>query len=151
MTNRQKAFSKAEDKERNVLTQLFAKNNITEYDFTENGSFDRHDVVFTQSDKTYIGEIKCRNISSTAYNDSLIDFSKINYLLEQGVEQGMIPLIIVHYSDNVVCVWNLFKEVNNNSIKIESRYCNRTSVVNNGRTEKKIVLLNLKTAKKVQL
>lgn len=149
MTEYQQAFNKAEVKEREVLDKVFANRGITDYEYTPAGTSIRHDFIFRTDGKEMIGDIKCRNIKSTAYADTLVDYSKIEYLVNTAAANGQVPFLFVHFTDNVVCVWDLEKELP--KIRKEVKYCNRTTAVSSGKKDKVVAMINIKNAYKLSI
>lgn len=142
------AFTTAEVKERENLVKIFQKRGITDYEFTPIGSNKRYDFIFRKDDKTFIGDIKNRNIKSTTYADSLIDKSKIDYLISEATKNNQIPLIIATYTDGEACVWSLFKEIQN--MKEEVRECNKTTAIKSKKIAKAVCLLKIENAAKIR-
>lgn len=58
----------------------------------------------------YFVEIKVRNMSSSKYNDYMIEEKKMNYLLEMYDKEGYIPLYVNFFEDGKALVWNLAEE-----------------------------------------
>lgn len=145
------AFDQAEILERQQLIKIFAKKGITDYEFTEIGSLDRYDFKFNYNGKTFFGDIKNRNIKSSDYKDSLIDKSKIDYLIDTGHKNDWIPMIICTYSDKVALIWYILQEIQGGKIKFEKKYCNRTTAVDNGKKMKEVALLLISNALKHKL
>lgn len=137
------AFVNASKKERKTLVKLFNTLGVTDYEFSPENGMDRWDFKFTLNGIDYIGDVKCRNIKHDAYKDSLIDKSKLDFLIEEGKNENRVPLIIVSYSDDVICSWNLSKI----NIKYTQKYCNRTTAVSTGKRMKDVGLLLLTDAK----
>lgn len=141
---KENAFTNASKKERKTLIELFNKLGITDYEFSPENGMDRWDFKFTANGIDYIGDVKCRNIKHDAYKDSLIDKSKLDFLMNEGKKEKRVPLIIVSYTDDVICSWNLSKI----KIKYTKKFCNRTTAVNTGKRMKDVGLLLLTDAKK---
>lgn len=145
------AFDRAEIKEREQLTKIFAAKGISDYEFTEVGSHIRYDFKFKFDGKTYFGDIKNRAIKSDTYKDSLIDKSKIDFLIGEGEKNGWIPMMVCTYTDNVALSWYLLKEVQSGGIKVQQKYCNKTTAVNSGKKMKEVALLLTANASKINL
>jgi len=146
-------FDIAEQKERAILTKLFAQVGITDYYLTEAGSYKRYDFEFVKDGKTYIGDIKCRNIKSSTYKDSLINKGKIDFLVQEAYANNKVPLIIAAYTDDVVCTWSLFKELQ--SMKSTTRQCGRTTSGTTAhqleKVENPVIMLQIANASKTIL
>ncbi len=125
-------FTKAEEKERQFMISLFKKNNIPEdnYSFTPIKSMLRHDgEVKVKGNDVYLFETKVRNVTSTRYNTTIIEHSKVVYLKEQMKLQNKKGLLFFGFKDNKYMVVEIEPNKEYNTINIP---CPKTT---NGNTE----------------
>jgi hypothetical protein len=65
------------------------------------------DVAFKHFGKNVVGEIKSRNISSTTYNNMMIEVTKFNNLIKIAKEKGCKAYYINHFSDGETYIWDI--------------------------------------------
>jgi hypothetical protein len=131
-------FQKSSLVEREKLTALYTSKNITEFDFTDSKGVDRYDSTFKSFDQDFIVECKVRANSSTKYPTTLIEKSKVEFLIEKAKETNATPLLVVFYNDGKYSRYNLNKLGN---VRVEQKYCNRTTAVDSGKKMKEVYLL----------
>lgn len=139
------AFTKASKKERDVLLALFQKNNVTKYEFTDPEGFDRHDAEFEMNGKTYLVEIKNRNVKSNAFKTTLIEESKVKYLVDKAKAENKIPLLLITFTDGMFAQFNL-----STCLKpkyLTTRDCNRTTAVSSQKITKDVYLIPIDNVK----
>jgi len=85
----QAAFNRAEQNERDLMVKLFNKYKITDYSFTEIGSFDQWDGEFVnKKGETIIFEVKNRQFPHDRYETTILESHKIQFLLKKGREEN---------------------------------------------------------------
>jgi hypothetical protein len=85
----------------------------------------------------YIVEIKCRNMTSTKYNDFIMEESKRDFMLSKS---EYIPLYVNFFTDGKALVWNIKEELNHTIEKVQ--FANRTTVnLAAGKVNKKCQML----------
>ena len=131
-------FRKSSLKERELLENFFKSKGITDYNFTDEAGYERHDAVFKTLDTNYIVEVKVRNCTSRAFKDTLIEQSKVAYLREKATELNAVPLLIVFFTDDKALVKNLR---NLGGCTFDQRYCNRTTAADTGKKIKDVILI----------
>ena len=96
-------FNAANKLERQYLTQFFQYNNVPYVEFTE--GYTRHDAMITgQTGNVMMIEAKVRKIESSRYNDTIIEKSKIDYMLEQTKGTNIIPILTIFFEDGLVFI-----------------------------------------------
>lgn len=138
-------FQKSSLKEREMLTKLFNQTGISDFTFTSEKGYDRHDAEFKVLDTEFIVEVKVRNVSSTAYPDTLVDDSKVQYLIAKAKELNAVPVLVIFFSDGTYASFNLNKHQGH----LTKKYCNRTTAINTGKRFKEVRLFTLKGQIKV--
>lgn len=132
-------FTQAAEKERELLSRFFESIGCTNYSFTEAEGFDRYDATFEFLDIKYLVEVKVRNVKSNQYPTTLIDKSKTDFLREEALKEGYIPVLVIFFTDDKCFLCNLDKVRG----KVERKYCNRTSAVNTGKKMKEVELFTI--------
>lgn len=143
-------FVQASIRERQALDIILPKIGAKDIQHSDENSMDRWDTKFSIGKHNYIAEIKCRNVSSTAYKETLIEVSKINALAKLAVNTSRIPLLIIKFADNTVRVFNLFSN-SLNGCTVTTKYCNKTTAVKTQKVAKSVVLIPISLGKEVIL
>lgn len=118
-------FDNAETLETQLMTKVFNQFGITDYSFTPNGSYSRHDGQYTTTrGEKIIFETKVRTIGINDYNTTVIEQSKYEYLLQQELITGKIPYLFVFYpKDNKVFVTRVVEGLNKTSNSCQKQTC----------------------------
>lgn len=95
--------------EREVLIELFKAKGITKYKFSDADSFARYDVIFEHKGHKFIAELKNRNITSTKYNTTLLEASKVDWLRATAKRNDLIPVYIATFTDHKFIMFDLNK------------------------------------------
>ena len=102
--------------ERKLMKEYFEKNDITQYQFSPDDSFEQWDGKCVIGDSQIIFEVKVRNIPSFRYKTTIIEESKYDFLINYTKETKVKPYIFIFFTDGKVLKKNL-KNVNKNTIK----------------------------------
>lgn len=146
-----KAFEQASTKERVILGSMLNNIAARDIEYSPASGYDRWDCKFTDKEgKTYVLDVKCRNVSSTAFNETLIETSKINALKQIAKEEGRRPLLVITFTDNVAYVIDLMND-SVRECKQRTMACNATTAVKTQKIDKQVTLIPLKYGKRVQI
>lgn len=141
-------FQKAEQKGREQFLTLLQQIEATDIVFTED-EFDRTDCYFTFKGRRLTAEIKVRNIAHNQYPTHLLEVSKLEALVEIQKEQQLDNFWYVNFfNDGVCCIYD--RQRIKQGGKIQYYHCNRTTVVDNGKINKKMIELDRKVALTLQ-
>ena len=108
-------FSKAEEKEREVITRLMKILKPKSCIMSEIGSYSPWDFIISYGiGKSMLGEMKCLTCDSSKYNRMLLEVKKAKELIYSAYKQGKIknsPIYCMHYTDDVVRILKLTPEL----------------------------------------
>lgn len=135
------AFVESSRKEREILEHLFRKNDVTEYMFTDEKGHERYDAEFTKGDRTFVVEFKNRAVKSDAFTTTLIEQSKVNYLLDKAKRENKVPLLMIAFTDNKYLQFDLRRV--KESYK-GTRACNKTTAVRTDKVDKSVYLIPIR-------
>ena len=137
-------YVKADNKGRKMFQEFIYKiSGVTEIEFTADPTSEL-DGQFFLNHKSYVFELKVRNISSTAYGDILLEKHKYNSLMEVGeykrqVKNQVVELWYVNfYLDGIVSILNVEGVENFNWY---TKYCSRSTMESKGNKEKLVSTL----------
>lgn len=119
-------------------------------------------IIQTDDFRTIGVEIKHRNFPSNKYNTLIYEVSKDKgiknrYKKESSIDLG-VPIFcsdiiyVNHFEDEVMFVYNysdIYTKITNGTYKIETKWMNKATFMNNSKTEKEIFMLPTKDAKKI--
>lgn len=133
-------FVESSKLERKKMLQVFEKNNITDYEFTDENGFDKYDGIFTKKDGTSIVyEVKNRNIPSNRYLTTIIERSKYEYLIGLAKTTGSLPYIFIFFTDGKYFVQNLLEA----NVLFVNKNCPKTTAGNNQIVAKELVEITI--------
>jgi hypothetical protein len=96
-------FNAANKLERQYLTEFFINSEVPYFEFTE--GYTRHDAMITGlTGNVMMIEAKVRKIDSDRYNDTIIEKSKIDYMLEQTKGTNITPMLTIFFDDGFVFI-----------------------------------------------
>lgn len=90
-----------------------------------NESYSRYDFTFCVKNKIYLTEVKTRNVSSTAYSDTILEKNKIDEIQKLADEYNNCGItdftikvaFLVKFSDDTIYLFDIDKCPNRESIK----------------------------------
>lgn len=96
----QNKFEAAGNIERQKMTQLFHQFGITSYNFTSSTGYDRIEGYYTGTTGTeYVFEVKCRNLTTSAYTNTIIEKDKVDAVLKESKESNHQPILFFFFED----------------------------------------------------
>lgn len=106
-------FIEASERERELMTQLFKAYNINSYIFTPAEGYDREEGYYTATttNQPIIFEVKNRDISSDKYRTTMIEESKVRYLLQKANERNEKAIIFFFFNDGYWMPQELFQDI----------------------------------------
>lgn len=121
------------------------------YETEEDGN-DRFEAFLKWKNKTFITEVKCRNIKSTDFDYSFIEVDKVDNLFNLAKILNTLgwkvePLLVISFIDNVTIIYRPTQEE-----KITEVYANKeTCDPSKGKKLKKMYNIPIKQAKKITM
>lgn len=128
-------FEQAGIEEREKLTRLYSTLGITDYGFTPIKGYAKVDSFYRDEDGVkYIVEAKVRKNYINDYATHMIQRDKYDELVTY-YRKGCTPLYINFFRDGVV-IYNLTERIEADSLEWVTLDCNKTTVVDAGKTAK---------------
>ena len=145
-------FEKAEQSGRALFKSLLEQCNITQYLETED-KYDTMDMLYKRNGRTIGVEIKKRAEQYECYDTYLMEVSKFNALVDK-VKEGIVDnAAYVNFFGNdtayIFPIRVISQAIKGGKIKIENRYCNRTTAVYGDKVLKATLLLPKSMAIKI--
>lgn len=108
MKRKKNKFEESSELERTKMTAFFNKVGIEHFGFTSVHEFVRHDGWFYKNGKKYMFEVKVRNIASDAYQTSVIEYGKYNYLkFNSKMDDFSGAFLFVFYTDGKILIQDI--------------------------------------------
>lgn len=109
---KQQHFETASENERQKMIQLFKQFGVQHFEFTSVKGHDRVDGYYTASTGTeYFFEVKTRSNDASGYTYStVIEKSKLNYILEQSKNMKHKPLVFFFFASGDCHIEQLNRE-----------------------------------------
>lgn len=134
-------FQIASEQERKKMESLFLKHNITNYHFTPSTSYQQYDGTYTTTKgENIVFEVKVRDVSSKAYKDTIIEESKLDYLLTRNET----PYVFIFFNDNTYLYHRLTKKSDYN---ITEKQANKFTCSHSAKITKRFVEIPIKNVK----
>lgn len=134
-------FMKNELKGRELFETFLKASNATNWEFSQD-PYSVFDCKYWCSGKTYIVEIKVRNLEYTKYDTWILEEQKYKSLISL-CDENTIAVYINFFNDDYFSIWNISKLQVTETINLT---CKRTTVENNGYTQKSIIELPISSA-----
>lgn len=142
-------FKAAGDNERQKMTNLFEQFGITSYVFTKSDGYDRVEGYYTgKTGNEYVFEVKCRDIATTAYTQTIIEKKKVDAVLEESDKSNHKPILFFFFTDGNCMFQRLDKETYYSTINLDAP---ATTMGYNNKVTKQFVPFNITTNKLIKL
>ena len=102
------SYQEADNRGREKFDKSHGKDLITEHNQDPTGRWDTKATAITKPTITYVIEIKNIDRPSFKFPDFMIDYDKIEALVDVATAEGRRPIVSVFFSDREV-VWNINK------------------------------------------
>jgi hypothetical protein len=107
---KQNKFEAAGEIERQKMTQLFHLFGVVNYDFTSSKGYERIEGYYTgRTGNEYIFEVKCRNLTTSAYTETIIEKSKVEAVIEESQKSNHKPILFFFFEDGK-CLYQRLKK-----------------------------------------
>ena len=140
-------FTKAELEGRALFKEILDQKGVTE-SHPSDDEFDTLDYYYTSSQQLSVGvEIKKRDQKYLNYPTHFLEVKKFKAIY-QRLNNGEFDraLYVNFFGDNVAYIYNfqtIIKGIKDQTITVSYTHCNRTTAINTGKVDKKIIELPL--------